>query len=65
MRGMREIGEEAEVEAVEGGTIPGGEEEVTIDDILLLSEMLQDYSRLSPTDHILLTEEGAGPRQEY
>ena len=62
MRGTREIGEEAEVEAVEGGIIPGGEE-VTIDDIILVSDMLQEYSKLSPADHILLTGKGAGPRQ--
>ena len=40
MRGMRVIGEEAGVGVVEGGIMPGGEGEVTIDEVMLVSEML-------------------------
>lgn len=65
MRGTRAIGEEAEVEAVEGGIILGGGEEVTIDESMLVSEMLQEYSKLSTADHILLTGEETELRQGY
>ena len=45
---MRIIEEEAEVGVVEGAIIPGGEEEVTIDEIQLMSEIRQEYSRSYP-----------------
>ena len=44
MRGMRATEEEVEVGVVEGDIIPGGEEEVTID------EMLKEYSKVFPAD---------------
>lgn len=48
MRGMRATEEEVEVEVVEGGIMPGGEEEVTTDEVLLVCEMLKEFSEVSP-----------------
>ena len=48
MRGMRATEEEVEVEVVEGGIMPGGEEEVTTDEVLLVCEMLKEFSKVSP-----------------
>lgn len=45
---MKIIEDEAEVGVVEGAIIPGGEEEVTIDEIRLVSEIRQEYSKFCP-----------------
>lgn len=44
---------------VEGATIPEGEEEVTIDEVLHVSEMLE-YSKLFPTNHNVTTLDRGG-----
>lgn len=48
MRGMRATEEEVEVGVVEGGITPGGEEEVTIDEVLFISEMLKEFPKVFP-----------------
>ncbi len=60
MRGMRATEEEGEVGAVEGGIIPGGEEGVTRDEVLLMSDMLGEYSKLLPADHTSMTANRGG-----
>ena len=54
MRGMRATEEEGGAGAAEGGTIPGGEEEVTRDEVLLVPDMLGAYSKVLPADHTLM-----------
>lgn len=45
---------------VEDGIILGGEEEVTIDEVLLMSEMLEEYSKVFPANHNLVTVKRGG-----
>ncbi len=55
MRGMRATEGGGGVGAVEGGIIPGDEEGVTRDKVLLVPDMLGAYSKDLPADHILMT----------
>lgn len=57
---MRATEEGVEVGVVEDGIILGGEEEVTIDEVLLMSEMLEEYSKVFPANHNLVTVKRGG-----
>lgn len=45
---------------VEGGTIPGGEEEVTIDEVPRMSEILEQHWKAFSTDHQMVTAKERG-----
>lgn len=54
MSGTKATEEGVEAGAVEGGIIPGGEEVVSIDEVVPMS-MLEEYSKVVPKNHNVIT----------
>ena len=54
MSGTKATEEGVEAGAVEGGIIPGGEEVVSIDEVVPMS-MLEEYSKVVPNNHNVIT----------